>query len=69
MRLVENWRTGWRWFSSWAFVLIVFLATNPLPDEILVLLPAVVQDHLTAVVAVCGLVLRFVRQSEGLRDG
>lgn len=60
---VDNWQDGWRWFSSWAFVLIVFLATTPLPPEVVDILPPIIQDKLTAIVAVCGLILRFVKQS------
>lgn len=63
LQLVANWRKGWQWFSTWAFMMIVFLATTPLPPEITGLLPPVVQDKLTAIVAVCGLILRFIKQS------
>lgn len=68
-QLVTNWRKGWRWFSTWAFMLIVFLATTPLPPELTGMLPPIMQDKLTAVVAVCGLILRFVSQSNLSRDG
>ena len=64
LELVKHWQTGWRWFSTWAFALIVFLASTPLPPEVVALLPEWVQRHLIAVVAVCGLVLRFVRQTD-----
>lgn len=66
---VDNWQDGWRWFSSWAFMLIVFLATTPLPQEVVDILPPIIQDRLTAIVAVCGLILRFVRQSKGNTGG
>lgn len=71
--LVPMWQTGWKWFSNWAFMLIVFLATVPMPPEVLALLPPIVQKHLIAVVAVCGLILRFVKQkppatSDGVLD-
>lgn len=69
IKLVDNWQTGYKWFSSWAFVVIVFLATTPLPPEITGLLPPVVQDQMTAIVAVCGLILRFVKQSKGNTGG
>lgn len=64
LTLVENWQTGYKWFSNWAFIVIVFLATTPLPLEITNLLPPIIQDKLTAVVAVCGLILRFIKQSK-----
>ena len=60
--LVPMWRTGWKWFSNWAFMIIVFLATVPLPPEVVAMLPPVIQKYLIAIVAVCGLVLRFVKQ-------
>ena len=61
---VENWKHGWRWFSNWAFVLVIFLATTPLPPEILVLVPEENQKHVIAIVAVAGLILRFINQSK-----
>lgn len=61
---VENWRHGWKWLSNWAFVLVVFLATTPLPPELLMLLPEENQKHVIALVAFAGLILRFVSQSK-----
>ncbi|WP_413190844.1 hypothetical protein [Psychrobacter sp. AT9] len=61
---VENWRHGWKWLSNWAFVLVVFLATTPLPPELLMLLPEENQKHVIAIVAFAGLILRFVSQSK-----
>lgn len=63
IKLVDNWQTGYKWFSNWAFIVIVFLASTPLPPEITGLLPTVIQDKLTVIVAVCGLILRFIKQS------
>lgn len=64
IQLVKNWRQGWKWFSAWAFALIVFLATVPLPQEFLMLLPERCREYVVAVVAVCGLILRFVNQTK-----
>lgn len=61
--LVDNYKMGYKWFSTWAFMLIVFLATTPLPPEILNLLPSEKREYLVAIVAVCGMILRFVKQS------
>lgn len=69
IKLVDNWQTGYKWFSNWAFMLIIFLATTPLPQEVIDILPPIVQDKLTAIVAVCGLILRFVKQSKGNTRG
>lgn len=61
---VQNWKTGWRWFSNWAFMLIIFIATVPIPPEILSILPNEKRNILTAVVAFFGLILRFINQSK-----
>ena len=61
---VKNWREGWKWLSNWAFVLVIFLATTPLPPEILILVPEENQKHVIAIVAVAGLILRFINQSK-----
>ena len=61
---VKNWKEGWKWLSNWAFVLVIFLATTPLPPELLVLVPEENQKHVIAIVAVAGLILRFINQSK-----
>lgn len=61
---VQNWKTGWKWFSNWAFMLIIFIATVPIPPEILSILPDEKRNILTAVVAFFGLILRFINQSK-----
>ncbi len=62
--IVQNWKTGWKWFSNWAFMLIIFIATVPIPPEILSILPDEKRNILTAVVAFFGLILRFINQSK-----
>lgn len=64
IKLVKNWREGWKWLSNWAFVLVIFLATTPLPPEILILVPEENQKHVIAIVALAGLILRFINQSK-----
>lgn len=61
---VKNWRDGWKWLSNWAFLVVIFLATTPLPPEILVLVPEENQKHVIAIVAMAGLILRFINQSK-----
>lgn len=68
MKLVKDWRSGWKWFSNWAFVLVLFLTAEPLPPELVTLLPVVVQDNLIRIVAAAGLILRFVGQSRQVRS-
>ncbi|MFW2176640.1 MULTISPECIES: hypothetical protein [unclassified Moraxella] len=63
LELVPHWQTGWKWFSTWAFALIVFFASVPMPPEIMALIPAEYQKHVVSLVALCGLILRFVKQS------
>ena len=64
IELVKNWKEGWKWLSNWAFVLVVFLATTPLPPELLILVPEENQRHVIAIVAIAGLILRFINQSK-----
>lgn len=64
---VESWRHGWKWLSNWAFVLVVFLATMPLPPELLMLLPEENQKQAIAIVAFAGLILRFIDQSKKVK--
>lgn len=68
LKIVENWKTGWRWFSVWGFALIVFFATTPLPPEIVAILPKPFADNLVTITAICGLILRFVKQTDELGD-
>lgn len=61
--LVDNWRHWWRWFSNWAFLLIVFIATVPIPPEALVYVPDEWKIHVMRAVAITGWILRFIKQS------
>lgn len=65
INLVEDWRSGWKWFSSWMFLLVMFLAAEPLPPELMAVLPERAQNVLIVIAAVAGLLLRFVKQSKG----
>lgn len=67
INVVEDWRQGWTWFSSWAFVVVVFLAAEPLPPEIMAMLPARLQNALIVMAAIAGLLLRFIKQTKGQR--
>lgn len=60
---VENWREGWKWISSWALALVVYLTTFPVPDEVLNLLPEEMRLKVVGVIAFVGLVMRFIAQS------
>jgi hypothetical protein len=64
IKVVDNWRQGWKWFSTWAMLLIVYLTLNPLPPEVMALLPPELQQKMVAVIALAGFVLRFISQSK-----
>lgn len=64
IKLVENWQQGWKWLSNWAFLLVIYLATTPLPPELLMLLPAENQNQVIFVTGIAGLILRFIDQSK-----
>jgi hypothetical protein len=64
--LVENWRHGWKWISTWAFGLITIAATAPIPPEVLAILPDHIRLGIIAGIAISGGILRFVNQSKPL---
>lgn len=68
IKVVSNWQEGWKWFSTWAMLLIVYLTLNPLPPEVMALLPPELQQKMFAVIALAGFVLRFISQSKGSQD-
>lgn len=67
--LVKNWRQAWKWFSTWSFMLIVLLATVPIPPEILNIMPERCREYVVAMVAVCGMLLRLINQSNTSKQG
>lgn len=64
--LVENWRHGWKWISTWSFALITLAATVPIPPEVLAILPEHIRLGVIAGIAISGGILRFVNQSKSL---
>ncbi len=64
MKLVPNWRRGWRWFSNIALTAIVAVNTTPIPPEIIGALPPDTQQKATIGLAVLGLIGRFIKQKE-----
>ncbi|MCU4481237.1 DUF7940 domain-containing protein [Acinetobacter ursingii] len=63
--IVSNWQNSWKWFSNIAFALIVAVQAfyDALPPEVLTALPADTQQTITAVLAVLGILGRFINQS------
>lgn len=62
--LVPNWKSGWKWLSTWMFALIIFITTVPLPPEALEALPEPMRLKVLGVLAIIGFIMRFVQQSK-----
>ncbi len=66
MKMVENWRESWRWFSQWAFVMAGSLQTTwvALPPNLQTALPATVVSSVAAAICVLGFVGRLIDQGK-----
>ncbi|MBZ7124641.1 DUF7940 domain-containing protein [Klebsiella grimontii] len=66
MKLVEDWKNAWRWFSMHALVLAGIIPTvwAELPPDLKSSIPPGTMGAITAVIAVCGIVGRLVSQSK-----
>jgi len=62
--LVNNWKKGWKWVSSWTFAVIAYIAINGIPPEIMALIPEASKDNVIGTLAVIGLIFRFINQSK-----
>ena len=62
--LVKDWKDGWKWVSTYAFLIIAYIAQFGVPHEIVDALPIEHQGKIVMFVAFCGLVFRFVKQSK-----
>lgn len=69
--IVSNWQNSWKWFSNIAFALIVAVQAfyDALPPEVLTALPADTQQTITAVLAILGILGRFINQSRNKDAG
>lgn len=70
MRLVENWKQAWRWFSMWAFAICASIpvAWVSLPEDVKKLLPDSWEKWVfVAIAAAAGLgaVGRVIDQTKG----
>ncbi|HBZ3704311.1 TPA: hypothetical protein MHK91_12105 [Klebsiella quasipneumoniae] len=66
MKLVDDWKSAWRWFSMHALVLAGIIPTvwaELLPD-LKTAIPPGAMGAITAVIAACGVVGRLVNQSK-----
>ena len=66
MRLVENWKQCWKWFSIHALLIAGVLPTvwATLPPDLKAYIPPSIMGLITAVVAVSGVVGRLTDQSK-----
>lgn len=64
MKLIDNWRATLKAYSTWALGAVVAIPTIWLqvPDELKALIPAQGMAKITVLVAVAGLIGRFVDQ-------
>ena len=62
--LVHNWRSGWKWISNWAFILIGYISVYGVPNEVLMFVPEASQAKVTGLLALIGLVFRFINQTK-----
>ncbi len=70
MKLIDNWREALKAYSTWALGAVVAIPAIWLqvPDELKALIPAQGMAKITVLVAVAGLIGRFVDQKhEGYR--
>ena len=67
MKLIDNWRETLRAYSTWALGAVVAIPTIWLqvPDVLKALIPANGITKITVLVAVAGLIGRFVDQGHG----
>ncbi|WP_151979752.1 DUF7940 domain-containing protein [Acinetobacter guerrae] len=63
--IVSNWQNSWKWFSNIAFALIVAVQAfyDALPPDVVTALPVHTQQTITAVLAVLGIIGRYINQS------
>lgn len=62
--LVHNWRSGWKWLSNWAFILIGYISVYGVPNEVLMFVPEASQAKVTGLLALTGLIFRFINQTK-----
>lgn len=66
MKLVDDWKSAWRWFSMHALVLAGIIPTvwAELSPDLKTAIPPGAMGAITAVIAACGVVGRLVNQSK-----
>ncbi|MCZ0823697.1 DUF7940 domain-containing protein [Dickeya solani] len=64
MKMIDDWKSCWRWFSVHALALagVIPAVWAELPDDMKASIPAGVMGLVTLAVALCGIVGRLVKQ-------
>ena len=66
MKLVEDWKKCWKYFSVHALIIAGFLPTVwlELPPDLKASIPPEAMSTITAVIAACGVIGRLVSQEK-----
>ncbi len=66
MKLVDDWRKAWKWFSVHALVIAGILPTVwlELPSDLKASIPPGMMSTITAIIAACGVIGRLVSQEK-----
>lgn len=64
MMVIENWQKGWKLFSVQALAVAgaIPVIWSQFPDDMKAMIPAGWMGTITAVIAVCGIIGRLVKQ-------
>ena len=64
MKLIEEWRSAWKFLSVHALVLVGIIPTiwTELPDDLKAAIPPGVMSTIAVVIAACGVIGRLVDQ-------
>ena len=66
MKLVDDWKKCWKWFSVHALIIAGILPTVwlELPSDLKASIPPGTMSTITAVIAACGVIGRLVSQEK-----
>lgn len=66
MKLVDDWKKAWKWFSVHALILAGLIPSVwiELPADLKSSIPAGAMSAITAVIALCGVIGRLVSQGK-----
>ena len=61
--LVDDWKQGYKWITTYVFLIIAYIAQYGIPDEIVNIVPQEHRGTVLTFIALCGLLFRFLKQS------